>query len=659
MGLVKGGNKSDVVKRIMIKLDVLFRSSMNRYDGEANRERALELLKVYFHTIDMLKASSAKGAANRGSRGHPEPSRGQLLGSGAPSNIPGGTSVPQNAQSPYNYDSERWANHRVGNPLSYDSSGGGSMGGGSMAGGSMAGGSISGSANSYTSATAASSSSSSSSGSGSSSVSGGGSSGGGGGVYCAPFMFRTSCYVARCNLVAPGGARSFPRIRECVTSAVSDDYQVARRLERWDPFHWPLGDGYRQRHLFVQFHTLQVQRGSYRITSEAGSRSGLAPQSMGRATFSFPRYGPDVALVLRSLPATAPTNAADSHVWPKGTSVYVNGKVCVNVRQRKQASHDPLIWTGPCAPLTIPASWLKPSNDLVVTSDDGGSFVMQLTPVRIRTAPEVVESMMRSGMKRNSIEKSEERAMKYGKSQCVTICDEEVDEEGDGAAAPPPPREKVTDSDSTTLTSSRSHTLNVSLIDGSSLSRISIPVTGSKCLHLQCFDLSCYVGVNSVCGGRRWRCPVCDKVTPCEELVIDELFVEFIEASRRGQQREQQRRVEGLSEEDVGGSARLRRREEGGDNVKFCYFTGSWSLSRDDEGCDDGGKGRADEVKGRGGGGFGGKEGGKRKERGWEQEGELGDDKEERRIENIIKSRGGGTDQITSDGRDFEVIEID
>ena len=50
--------------------------------------------------------------------------------------------------------------------------------------------------------------------------------------------------------------------------------------------------------------------------------------------------------------------------------------------------------------------------------------------------------------------------------------------------------------------------------------RLDVPVRGTKCTHLQCFDITSYLQLQEQ--GPQWSCPVCSKSTPFEQLAVDE-----------------------------------------------------------------------------------------------------------------------------------------
>nr|XP_022301985.1 E3 SUMO-protein ligase PIAS1-like [Crassostrea virginica] len=68
--------------------------------------------------------------------------------------------------------------------------------------------------------------------------------------------------------------------------------------------------------------------------------------------------------------------------------------------------------------------------------------------------------------------------------------------------------------------------LRTSLICPLSMKRMEIPIRTESCTHLQCFDAQTFLRMNiekSV-----WRCPICDKPAPLNQIVIDGLLVEIL-----------------------------------------------------------------------------------------------------------------------------------
>jgi hypothetical protein len=67
-----------------------------------------------------------------------------------------------------------------------------------------------------------------------------------------------------------------------------------------------------------------------------------------------------------------------------------------------------------------------------------------------------------------------------------------------------------------------------------SLWEISTPVRGVECEHLDCYDADSFVDVNIKTRNveKRWRCPICSKLTRPEDLIIDEFLVSGMAMAR-------------------------------------------------------------------------------------------------------------------------------
>ncbi|KAI1698772.1 MIZ/SP-RING zinc finger domain-containing protein [Ditylenchus destructor] len=63
--------------------------------------------------------------------------------------------------------------------------------------------------------------------------------------------------------------------------------------------------------------------------------------------------------------------------------------------------------------------------------------------------------------------------------------------------------------------------LRLSLLCPISGARLTNPVKGAHCTHVECFDLSSYLGA-CVLQDHDWKCPICDMDLPQTHLVFDE-----------------------------------------------------------------------------------------------------------------------------------------
>ncbi|XP_074095125.1 E3 SUMO-protein ligase PIAS2-like isoform X2 [Cotesia typhae] len=72
--------------------------------------------------------------------------------------------------------------------------------------------------------------------------------------------------------------------------------------------------------------------------------------------------------------------------------------------------------------------------------------------------------------------------------------------------------------------------LCVSLTCPLGMIRMSTPCRGSQCMHLQCFDLSNFLQMNE--HKPVWNCPICNKPTFYEDIVIDGYFYDILRSSK-------------------------------------------------------------------------------------------------------------------------------
>ncbi|KAL3320120.1 E3 SUMO-protein ligase pias2 [Cichlidogyrus casuarinus] len=69
-------------------------------------------------------------------------------------------------------------------------------------------------------------------------------------------------------------------------------------------------------------------------------------------------------------------------------------------------------------------------------------------------------------------------------------------------------------------------TISVQLVCPLSKSRISLPVRASTCSHIQCFDATSYLLLNS--NKPTWLCPVCDGPAPYSLLLVDQVIMDAL-----------------------------------------------------------------------------------------------------------------------------------
>ena len=68
--------------------------------------------------------------------------------------------------------------------------------------------------------------------------------------------------------------------------------------------------------------------------------------------------------------------------------------------------------------------------------------------------------------------------------------------------------------------------LTIPLVCPLSQGRISIPIRGEKCEHISCFDADSYFKYQRFVG--TWKCPICNRDCPPEELYIDDIYCELL-----------------------------------------------------------------------------------------------------------------------------------
>jgi len=69
--------------------------------------------------------------------------------------------------------------------------------------------------------------------------------------------------------------------------------------------------------------------------------------------------------------------------------------------------------------------------------------------------------------------------------------------------------------------------------DPITMSLIYLPARGLNCLHLACFDLMSFLQFNTNGSKARWKCPICKKPLPIDEIVIDSHLHKIIKNLRR------------------------------------------------------------------------------------------------------------------------------
>ena len=234
----------------------------------------------------------------------------------------------------------------------------------------------------------------------------------------------------------------------------------------------------------------------------------------------------DQRIILRMLPFSRrimeEKNAqADCHLWPKGTFIQIN-KMPIPlpyIMQRKQQIHDPTLWTGMSGILDITPFVKNPTNlqELTLLTYDENDYIIQVAIMEYRD-PTALQTLLLSTSREpplslnihnlclgwSSYDDSLDIAKKYLTEQTIVLDGGEADE---------------------------SLALTFQLICPIAMTPIKIPVRGRCCKHIQCFDLSNFLYINSFPSGRRWRCVCCDTFISVYELVHCGMFEQMIKDS--------------------------------------------------------------------------------------------------------------------------------
>ncbi|GMH97464.1 hypothetical protein TrVE_jg7208 [Triparma verrucosa] len=323
------------------------------------------------------------------------------------------------------------------------------------------------------------------------------------------FTFRLNKYpLVTCTISAPSNTRPSSN----TTNTTSDLYDVSKRLCRWDPFNVPYATNAGAVVGQIFSHTVTIAGSTFRVQPSTQQPS-RPPTSLAILKFEVPpaiRNQADVVSkkivwLVRCLPCKAQQGKADTHLWPKNTSLFVNGAEVTNIRQRRQQSHDMSLWKGMSHPLNITGMVRATSgNTLTLLHNDPEKYVVVLTPVLEKSPAAVTESLGRS-MEKVGVEKGKEEARRFIRESSVVLLDSDEEEEEEEEEA-------------------RTYSLH----DPVAKVLISNPVTGKRCTHVQCFDLGFYLSLNAYPSARRWRCPCCEKFTSHEDLRRSELFGEWL-----------------------------------------------------------------------------------------------------------------------------------
>ena len=235
----------------------------------------------------------------------------------------------------------------------------------------------------------------------------------------------------------------------------------------------------------------------------------------------------DQLLLLRMIPTNIPKKYPDTHMWPKGTFLQINQRP-IQLNQRKQQTHDPKLWKSMCYPLDL-TPHIDPlaRNTLELIAYDDHSYYIHLAIVEYISP----ENLISSVTKHIPYETSLQQARYYISSQTVKLDDDEDECTQEENNIP----------------------LSFTLTCPISMTKISIPVRGRNCSHIQCFDLLTFLSSNSFPCARRWRCVYCEQFTSVDELVICDLFCRLL------------KRFEGDIEPGEKDKVELKNEHEGGD----------------------------------------------------------------------------------------------
>ena len=193
------------------------------------------------------------------------------------------------------------------------------------------------------------------------------------------------------------------------------------------------------------------------------------------------------------------TSAGLPNVWPKGKEmfVYVNGEAVTTSWKRcwPVKKHD---LRRSFLPLDI-SMWVKSNTTQRVQIDlFVREYVSSVAVVLVDVVPDgdVVERFLKSRTDTTALLRGYDAAMKV-------LCDDDADVE---AAAP-----------------------SVLLKCPISQCRITIPIRGVRCLHLQPIDLLSYLKACHI--GCYWNCPLCDAVLTESDVIIDTFITEALNST--------------------------------------------------------------------------------------------------------------------------------
>jgi len=322
--------------------------------------------------------------------------------------------------------------------------------------------------------------------------------------------------------------------------------QFMRRLNKWDPY-WNI-----EKNLCVGLTAPVIHR---RWVRKADKIPKFSPNMA--ATFTIkdllkavgprirnidkgqPRRDGDLRVLIRMLPFDLSKQAyggkkrADFHIWPKGTYLQIHAAPSnhtnpqpLQLRQRKQQSHDDSKWLGICDHLDITSllhnAWAStttslnafPYSTVQIGCYDPELYFFNLALCRYR-APQTVSKillypltisrdplMVVPKLKRASYEEMCARAKRMMESNEVMLLDDSDEDEGQNKSKTPEELRRIL----------------LSVQDPFTISALKVPVRGPKCLHVSCFDLNSFLEMNKSASGQRWKCGWCENFISYEDL---------------------------------------------------------------------------------------------------------------------------------------------
>jgi hypothetical protein len=271
---------------------------------------------------------------------------------------------------------------------------------------------------------------------------------------------------------------------------------ISTRLDRWDPY-------WREEYVIEYSKTTVIRKldgdenAMAAVPKQALVCNIVVPQSY-KEIILLARNGPEesnVRLMLHMLPVTPPTNSADCCLWPKGTFAQIDGHL-VKPQQRAQRSHKRTRWDWACKPLDLTEE-IRTERDTMLLKmhfvDDEPYFLRIAVCTKVLTA-EIRDRIRTCEMKTPSWDEARQQAASAARMMHVAL---------DGTEVP----ELTMD-------------LETRLTCPISMLPIGTPVRGVHCTHWRCFDLAAYVEMSSYARCVRWRCPICNKLTPMWELTF-------------------------------------------------------------------------------------------------------------------------------------------